>query len=306
MECKKPITLKAGGITVGCGQCLQCLINKRREWTSRIILESKNHDKNSFVTLTYNPENLPTGETLVPSDIQLFIKRLRKRYKNNAIRYYLVGEYGDTTSRPHYHLALFGYPSCSYGNTQYKLGVNNCCKACDLLRDTWKKGNIDNGTLTLDSAQYIAGYVTKKMTKHDDPRLGGRYPEFARMSLKPAIGAYSVDALSNVANGKYKHRLVDVPKSIKHGGKSYPIGRTITEKLKATRWEKSKYTGWKYDEKLLQTKFEKAQEKNLRTLQEFEKANTSAQSLAEYEQQKRKQKALNREAKHIIYNNRKL
>lgn len=43
---------------------------------------------------------------LVKSDVQKFMKRLRKRV-NEKIRFFCVGEYGPHTQRPHYHLIIF-------------------------------------------------------------------------------------------------------------------------------------------------------------------------------------------------------
>lgn len=89
------------------------------------------------------------------------------------------------------------------------------------------------GTLTPESAQYIAGYVTKKMTSKDDIRLLGRYPEFSRMSLRPGIGA---DALHEVADVLMKFNLVDVegdvPSSLRHGARLMPLGRYLRRKLR--------------------------------------------------------------------------
>ena len=103
--CKKPFR------GFGCGQCLPCRIVKRRIWTHRIMLEAQMHEKCSFLTLTYDPENEPPGRTLDPDDVQLWMKRFRERLRSEYgifVRQYLIGEYGDETQRPHYHSAPFG------------------------------------------------------------------------------------------------------------------------------------------------------------------------------------------------------
>lgn len=184
------------------------------------MLESLVHERASFVTLTYADENLPEGGTVIPRHLQLFMKRVRK-HAGRGIRFFGVGEYGDLTQRPHYHLALFG------------LGRSEA----DVIGRSWNLGFSYVGDLTLDSAQYIAGYVTKKMTGKDDARLEGRHPEFARMSLRPGIGALAArdvaSALQNRHGWDEIGRLGDVPNVLKHGRKSLPLGRYMRTKLRA-------------------------------------------------------------------------
>lgn len=222
MKCNKPYMYK-GVIPFGCGQCMSCRKNRRRLWQHRLMLESMKHEKSCFVTLTYADEHLPKDGSLNPKDLQDFLKRLRRAIEPFKIRYYAVGEYGETTFRPHYHIALFGISRDSH----------------DLIHNAWGLGLIDSGrdNINKDSAQYICGYVTKKMTKKDDPRLNGKHPEFARMSLKPGIGAGIVDDLVNVlttSNGcEYILRNSDVPMSLNHGeNKSWPLGRYIRRLLR--------------------------------------------------------------------------
>lgn len=222
MLCRKPFV--RGASAFGCGQCMPCRFNRRRVWTHRLMIEALVHPSASFVTLTY--EEVPDGGSLVPKDLQLWLKRFRE--VRGPCRYYAVGEYGDQTERPHYHLALFGHD-------------RECTE--DVSR-TWGKGHVYVGTLTFHSAQYIAGYVTKKLTKRDDPRLGGRYPEFARMSLRPGIGAYgAVDiakALQSKAGWDEIERFGDVPASLLVGRKSWPLGRYIRMKIRdAMEWEEN-------------------------------------------------------------------
>lgn len=191
---------------------------------------------NAFVTLTYAEDRLPAGGSLMPKHLQNWLKRLRAQVAPLRIRFYGCGEYGDQTERPHYHVALFGYPTCVHGRSRYAgpRGIrSSCCRQCDLVRDTWGFGRVDLGTLTTESAQYVAGYVTKKMTRRDDPRLKGRHPEFARMSNRPGIGA---DAMWEVASQLMKFNLdctqADVPSALRHGSRLLPLGRYLRRKLR--------------------------------------------------------------------------
>lgn len=214
---------------------MPCRIRKKREWTHRLILEESQHAVSAFATLTYDDENLPENGSLVQEHYRLFLKRLRERISPQRIRFYAVGEYGDKTGRPHYHLALFGFRSCLYGRSRYSVRRTSCCSRCDLVRDTWKLGNIDLGELNKDSAQYIVGYTTKKMTNPEDKKtkefLNGREPEFGRMSTKPGIGLFAIDDLAHVLMD-YRDQMTDVPASLRIGKKFYPLGRYLRDALR--------------------------------------------------------------------------
>lgn len=226
------------GLAYGCGQCMPCRINRRRLWAHRIMLEANEYSDNSFVTLTYSDEYLPgcdehPGGVLLPKHLQDFFKRFRSSIAPRKVRYYAVGEYGDRSGRAHYHVALFGWPSCLRGQTQYSRRSDRCCAVCDHLRNTWQWGNTYSGQLNAEAAQYIAGYVTKKWTNADNPALAGRPPEFARMSLRPGIGAL---AMHDVASVLIQHGLVlprgDVPSTLRYNGRVMPLGRYLRRQLR--------------------------------------------------------------------------
>lgn len=189
------------------------------------MLEADLHADNSFLTLTY--ANDP--HSLEPLDHRRFMDGLRKRLRPLKVRFYAVGEYGEKFGRPHFHYALFGYPPCrrTRGN-KYR-----CCAPCDLVEEVWGKGFIYNRPLEIGSARYIARYVIKKMTRFDDPRLGNRHPEFARMSLKPGIGAGVVEAVASVIT---RYNLLtpegDVPVTLRHGDLEWPLGRYLRKRLR--------------------------------------------------------------------------
>lgn len=243
MRCRNPYV--SNGMAYGCGQCEECRVDKARIWTHRMMLEAGGHADNAFVSLTYDDKHLPVWRegpedgphvlrpVLVVKDLQDWLKRIRKAVEPARLRYFGVGEYGDITWRPHYHLALFGFPNCRWGKSRYSKITKNCCVNCDLIRDTWGKGNILLGELNVSSAQYVCGYVLKKMTAKDDLRLKGLPPEFARMSLKPGIGAYAMD---DVASTLLKFNLeateVDVPSTLRHGKRLWPLGRYLQRRLR--------------------------------------------------------------------------
>lgn len=195
-----------------------------------MMLEAMQHEFSSFITLTYDDVNLPADGSLRPSDMQLWLKRFRKRVAPLSIRYFGCGEYGDRTYRPHYHLAVFGYRGCTVGFL--KNGACQC-QQCLIVRETWGLGHVMVGELTVKSAQYITGYVAKKMTRPDNPVLQGRHPEFARMSLRPGIGAGAVpDVASAVMQYKYDAKVGDVPVDLRHGSAKLPLGRYLRRMLR--------------------------------------------------------------------------
>lgn len=245
MACKKPIVLS--GMAFACGQCLPCRIKRRKVWAHRIIMESCLHSENSFLTLTYADEWLPrmypldsqdVVSTLAPVHLQLFLKRLRKAVSPLRFRFFGVGEYGDLSWRPHYHLICFGLPTCQRGLTRRNPITKepepfDCCDNCRLVFEKWGKGHVYLGAVNKDTAEYVAKYAVKKLTRPDDPRLGGRNPEFSRMSNRRGIG---FDALWEVSDGLMRYGLdsmVDVPYALRHGNKLYGLGRYLRGELRA-------------------------------------------------------------------------
>lgn len=233
MDCRSPATI--GSVAFPCGRCIPCRVRKKRTWQNRLALETLVHAETAFVTLTYNDENLPEDGNVSPREVQLWLKKLRKRVTGRTIRFFAVGEYGGQSFRPHYHAILYGMPGCVRGQSRLRFpGDRECgCYSCNVVRDTWGKGHTSIGTVTLQSAGYIAGYTIKKMTSKDDPRLNGHHPEFARMSLKPGIG---VPALSLIVESLVKtgwdKRLGDVPHGYMMGKTIYPYGRYLKRNLR--------------------------------------------------------------------------
>lgn len=203
------------------------------------MLELAQHKDNSFLTLTYSDDFLPALGSLEPKHLQLFLKRFRTTISPLKIRFYAVGEYGDASSRPHYHIAAFGYPPCAYGRSRYNQagGRENCCHICDVVRDAWGMGQIDVGELTEQSAQYIAGYVTKKLTSaHWEPArfiLNGRHPEFSRQSRNPGIGHSALHEIaSTLMQFNLEETQADVPSALRHGKRLLPLGQYMRRNLR--------------------------------------------------------------------------
>lgn len=158
MACVKPYFVTTGGRTfpVPCNQCFQCKIRRVNEWVFRIRWEEENNSVSSyFVTLTYNTQHVPLTPhgfmTLHKPDVQKFFKRLRKLHSPTLppIKYFLCGEYGGVTSRPHYHAII--------------LNVSHP----DLFGDAWSLhgspiGTVHIGQVSGDSIAYTLKYMDKE------------------------------------------------------------------------------------------------------------------------------------------------
>lgn len=182
---------------VPCGQCIGCRLERSRQWAIRCMHEASLYSDNSFITLTYSDEHLPTDMGLRLSDFQKFMKRLRFKYGSN-IRFYHCGEYGDTTGRPHYHACLFNhdFPDKKFwtirnGNRVYRSAE---------LEKLWPFGLSEIGDVTFQSAAYVARYIMKKVNGDNADehytwfdRVTGeivrRPSEYTTMSRRPGIGS---------------------------------------------------------------------------------------------------------------------
>lgn len=119
--------------TVPCGECLSCQYDYGDQWTLRLHYEIRDCLAAGgipvFITLTYRNEDLPFMP--VPTSIayldkfhfrvksyerrpcfsydhvKTFLRELRRSLPFDGLRYFITGEYGSRTSRPHYHGILF-------------------------------------------------------------------------------------------------------------------------------------------------------------------------------------------------------
>ena len=116
--------------------------------------EASMHTSNCFLTLTYSDKHLPPYGSLDRKAFPLFMKRLRKAYPDDRIRYYHCGEYGAETRRPHYHSLLFGFdfPDKEFWKDrgEYKTWRS------PTLENLWPFGLSEIGSVTHKSAGYVA------------------------------------------------------------------------------------------------------------------------------------------------------
>lgn len=224
-------------IEIPCGQCHACRLEKSRQWAMRCLHEASLHPKNCFITLTFNEENLnkrDNPQSLNKEEFQQFMKRLRfhlvpknpyKKFskdhpdydqqkrkrdqwqRENGIRFYMCGEYGDKYGRPHYHAILF---NCDFEDKKpWKLNNGSLLYRSKTLEELWPYGYSSIGDVTFESAAYVARYVMKKRTGENaiysycevDFETGEmfnfRLPEYNDMSRRPGIAAWWYEKYSD-------------------------------------------------------------------------------------------------------------
>jgi len=206
-----------------CGSCLHCRINQARVLKNRILLEQSTSEDSCWSTLTYEDENLPVDKynkaILVPSHLTKFIKRIRRKIEPVKIRYLAVGEYGEESWRPHFHICLFNISS----------------REKKLIEDTWKKGFTFTTELNNEIAAYTVGYLTEKLNKDEDVKKLGLPPEYMVSSKGNEIikGGMGIEAIERMARKIKKSPYVDkdIIRQITWGKKKAPLGRYLTLKL---------------------------------------------------------------------------
>lgn len=184
-------------VSVPCGQCLGCRLERSRQWAMRCMHESTLHEQNAFITLTYSDSNLPDRGQLIKRDFQLFMKRLRKSIAPKRVRFYMCGEYGPSLQRPHFHACLFGH-DFSDRVYHHTTAAGMRLDTSEQLSKLWTYGLHSVGDVTFESAAYAARYCVQKVTGKNArfwyARVdeNGEYqlnPEYNDMSRKPGIAS---------------------------------------------------------------------------------------------------------------------
>jgi hypothetical protein len=249
----KPPTTAYQPIKINCGHCWGCRLDYSRDWSVRIMHEAKMHDHNYFLTLTYDDEHLPQDMSLHGDHLRRFFKRLREQ-TGKKFRYYAAGEYGEKYRRPHYHLCLFGLNLDDKVVLKQVHGGHKLYTS-DTISSAWDFGFHSIGTLTLESAAYVARYVVKKRVgkgsftakvyndetqqfeevyyesvsdyyetvDYDTGEVQERFPEFCRMSRRPGIGQSWID--------KFAKDVLSTGSVVLENGKQTRIPRYYLEKL---------------------------------------------------------------------------
>lgn len=170
------------GFKLPCGKCIECRLEYARQWAVRCVHEAQIHPENVFLTLTYNEENLP--KKLEYKHFQDFMKRLRKAYGDN-INYFVTGEYGEKTKRPHWHAIIFNWSPKDLQYFRSNERGDKIYKSANLDK-LWQKGHTEVGSVTFESAGYVARYASKKLV-HGNDKDHDFHP-ISKKSTRPAIG----------------------------------------------------------------------------------------------------------------------
>lgn len=184
-------------VTVPCGECDACRALHSSQWAQRLEIESTFHRYTYFLTLTYTDDKLPMLPVTVASDdddytracvmssdyisahdgfipclrfkdLQLFFKRIRRYidydykkgfYKEKPVlRYFVCGEYGPTTFRPHYHMLLWF--DCDTLNARVKEYIYKSWQhsnTCSEVSEFFRRNKFSR--VVGSAARYVAGYI---------------------------------------------------------------------------------------------------------------------------------------------------
>ena len=174
---------------IPCRYCINCRVDRRKEWVERCYYEFTHKVSGTFLTLTYDEANLYDKCIVRGNDDKLraslnykhvkeFIRNLKYYIETNEEKqsillqkdftYLGVGEYGENGSiwdRPHWHLLLFGIDW--YTNAE-------------LLETIWGGGIADSKPILNGGINYVLKYIDKQIMGKN-----AIYDNYLRWRLEP-------------------------------------------------------------------------------------------------------------------------
>ena len=197
--------------TVSCRNCRPCMDHHKRKKAGQLLAEMKTSERAHMVTLTYRDK----GTGMRPhefhyTDVQLFMKRLRRNNPNIKFRFACFGELGSKKLRVHWHLTLF---ECKFDDKPYipwEFPSHDANGRTWI--DEWPHGHINVKPLTKDTAIYACKYAVKDLNKlsHNEPprqsageALGASYVKdwARRMAIAgahPKAWTYKIDGIAKL------------------------------------------------------------------------------------------------------------
>jgi hypothetical protein len=147
-------------------------------WESARLLQEKTHLHYTAFPDGRRVYNRPYMKGLIGylnyRDLQLFLKRLNQNIRsitNEKIHYYVTGEYGPATFRPHFHL-LFFFDS---DRLEQSFG--------QLVSKSWRFGDSDTQSVWSSASCYVAGYVNSTACLPDFFKNSRHIKPFGRFSV---------------------------------------------------------------------------------------------------------------------------
>lgn len=208
MQCLTPVTIRSPGksgvtwvkgnpqlfITVPCGKCVNCLKTKTNEKVYRLLTEAEHWKVQRFVTFTFDDDHLCDLDS-AKHLIQNFHKILRK-HDSQDFKFFVVPEYGDRTSRLHFHGLYF----------TNNLGFDA------LLQRFWNYGFISIGDVQPASVRYVCKYINKQEIK-------------SRVMQSKGIG------LSCLTLRFCQWFIENMPLTLSFRGHRYPVPKYLYDKI---------------------------------------------------------------------------
>jgi len=253
-----------GELLLPCGKCTECISKRAFDWATRCRHEISEHEESTFITLTYDDENLKKINPIhFKREFQLFMKKLRK-LKHEKLRYIVSHEYGGKTGRPHHHAIIFGYnPQNQYHFTNSPSGEK--LYRSDELEKLWKNGISSIGEANEKTAFYIASYSLKSSNitaVHPDSGEIITLSDTMDASKRPAIGKTYFEkhaeqlAHSNTLLPRYYQKLME---------KSYPHLLEVYENASMLRQNKTRTPHQILAKHVITEQKREMQEKSLRS-----------------------------------------
>lgn len=179
-------------VPVGCGKCIECMNQKRRQWQVRLFEEIKYNKVAKFVTLTFSEVSLITLESKIEYTrdnyilnneiatyaMRKFLERWRKKYKK-SVKHFFVTELGhNNTERIHLHGILW-------------TDIDD-----KIIETIWKYGHIWVGSFVNEKTiNYISKYISKQDADHKNYK--------PKVLCSAGIGSKYIES-ANANRNKYK------------------------------------------------------------------------------------------------------